>query len=56
MALADLYKVYSCPQVDFAYRGGVVQSRALLASPSLAGLRARVAELVAASRAREGSA
>lgn len=54
--VADRYKVYSCPQVDFAYRGGVVQSRALLASPSLAGLRARVAELVAAARAREGSA
>jgi hypothetical protein len=50
---ADRYKVYSCPQVDFAYRGGVVQSKALLASPSLASLRARVSELVAASRARE---
>ena len=54
--VADRYKLYSCPQVDFAYRGGVVQSRALLASPSLAGLRARVSELVAAARARERSA
>jgi len=52
-AVAALYKVLSCPQVNFAYPGGVVQSKALLASPSLAGLRARVSELVAASRARE---
>ncbi len=52
-AVADRYKVYSCPQVNFAYRGGVVQSKALLASPTLAALRARVSELVAASRARE---
>jgi hypothetical protein len=52
-AVADRYKVYSCPQLDFAYRGGVVQSKALLASPSLASLRARVSELVSASRARE---
>jgi hypothetical protein len=51
-AVAALYKVFSCPQVNFAYPGGVVQSKALLASPSLAGLRARVSELVAASRAR----
>ncbi len=52
-AVADLYKVFSCPQLDFAYRGGVVQSKALLKSPSLASLRARVSELAAASRARE---
>jgi hypothetical protein len=51
--VADRYKLYSCPQLDFAYRGGVVQSRALLASPSLAGLRTRVGELVVAARARE---
>jgi hypothetical protein len=51
-ALASLYKVFSCPQVDFAYPGGVVQSKALLQRPSLADLRARVSELVAASRAR----
>ncbi len=50
---ADRYKVYSCPQVDFADRGGVVQSDALLLSPTLASLRARVSELVAASRSRE---
>lgn len=50
---ADRYKVYSCPQVDFADRGGVVQSRALLTSPSLASLRDRVRQLVSASRAHE---
>ncbi len=51
--VAARYKVFSCPQVNFVYPGGVVQSKALLASPSLASLRARVSELVAASRARE---
>ncbi|MFI4984429.1 MAG: TlpA family protein disulfide reductase [Solirubrobacterales bacterium] len=51
-ALAALYKVASCPQVTFAYPGGLVQSRALLSRPAPATLRARVAELVAASRAR----
>ena len=50
--LATLYKVVSCPQLSFAYPGGVVQSRALLLAPSTARLRARVSELVAASRAR----
>jgi hypothetical protein len=52
-AVGALYKVFSCPQVNFAYSGGVVQSRALLVSPSLASLRARVSELAAASQARE---
>jgi hypothetical protein len=51
-ALAALYKVATCPQVTFAYPGGVVQSRALLSRPPLATLRARVSELLAASRAR----
>ncbi|HEY5343190.1 MAG TPA: hypothetical protein VIJ66_05970 [Solirubrobacteraceae bacterium] len=50
--LADVYKLVSCPQVSFAYPGGVVQSRALLERPALATLRARVSELVRASRAR----
>lgn len=50
--LASLYKVFSCPQVSFAYPGGVVASKALLRTPSLAGLRARVSALVSASRAR----
>jgi hypothetical protein len=51
-ALASLYKVLGCPQVDFAYPGGKVQSRALLVTPTAATLRARVAALVAAARAR----
>lgn len=51
-ALATLYKVASCPQVTFAYPGGVVQSKALLTTPSPATLRARVQELVTDARAR----
>jgi hypothetical protein len=51
-ALAALYKVATCPQVTFAYPGGEVQSKALLSGPSRATLQARVAALVAASRAR----
>ncbi len=51
-ALPGLYKQASCPQVTFAYPGGVVQSRALLVQPTLAVLRARVSELVAGARAR----
>lgn len=50
--LAQLYKVSSCPQLTFAYPGGVVQSKALLARPSRAVLKARIAELVAAAHAR----
>jgi AhpC/TSA family len=52
-ALAELYKLSSCPQVTFAYRGGVVSSKALLSTPTVASLRARVAELLSASHARE---
>jgi hypothetical protein len=51
-ALAGLYKVASCPQVTFAYPGGIVQSGAILSRPAPATLRARVSELLAASRAR----
>ena len=51
-SLLALYKVATCPQVSFAYPGGVVQSPALLVRPPLATLRARIAALVAASRAR----
>ncbi len=50
-ALASLYKVLSCPQVNFIFPGGKVQSRALLNPPTPATLRSRVAALVAASRA-----
>lgn len=49
--LAGLYKVASCPQVSFVLPGGIVQSPALLQTPSRQTLRARVAALVAASRA-----
>jgi len=51
--VADRYKVFSCPQLDFIDRGGVVQSRALFAAPSPASLRERVGQLVGASRALE---
>jgi hypothetical protein len=50
--LVTLYKVATCPQVNFAYPGGVVQSKALLRRSSRAQLRARVGELVAATKAR----
>jgi len=50
--LAGLYKVASCPQVSFVLPGGVVQSPALLDTPSPQTLRARVAELVAAAGPR----
>jgi hypothetical protein len=50
--LAAFYRVATCPQVSFAYPGGTVQSRALLTRPPPAQLRARVAELLAAARAR----
>ena len=51
-SLLTVYKVATCPQVTFAYPGGAVQSAALLRRPSIAALHARVAELLAASRAR----
>lgn len=50
--LARFYKVATCPQVTFMLPGGVVQSAALLSRPSLRTLRARVAALEAAARAR----
>jgi hypothetical protein len=51
--LADLYKVASCPQITFAYPGGVAQGRAYLGRPSRTTLRARVQALLDASRARQ---
>jgi hypothetical protein len=51
-ALAQVYKVSSCPQVTFVYPGGVVQSKPLLRRPARAVLRARITELVAGARAR----
>jgi hypothetical protein len=50
--LGGLYAMVSCPQITFVYPGGLVQSPALLSRPSPATLRARVAELLAASRRR----
>jgi hypothetical protein len=50
--LGGLYAMVSCPQITFVYPGGVVQSAALLSRPPLATLRARIGELLAASRAR----
>jgi hypothetical protein len=50
--LAALYKLSTCPQLTFAYPGGVVQSKALLYRPPLATLRARVEALVEGARAR----
>jgi hypothetical protein len=50
--LPGLYAMASCPQITFAYPGGVVQSKALLTTPSSAVLRKRVSELVAAAAAR----
>jgi hypothetical protein len=48
--------VATCPQITFALRGGVVQSKTLLNRPSRATLRARVAALLAASEAQGSSA
>jgi hypothetical protein len=49
--LAALYRLATCPQITFALRGGVVQSKALLNRPSRATLRARIEELVGAQEA-----
>jgi hypothetical protein len=50
--LPTLYRMATCPQLTFAFPGGVAQGRALLTTPSLAALRARVETLVAGARAR----
>jgi AhpC/TSA family len=51
--LAALYRLSTCPQVSFIYPGGLVQSPALLEEhPAPGTLRARIAVLLAASRAR----
>ncbi len=51
-SLAGLYKLVSCPQVSFAYPGGLVQSLALESEPTRAALSMRLSELVAAARLR----
>lgn len=50
--LVGLYNVLSCPQLNFIYPGGVVQSNALTQAPSASELDTRVERLVDASRAR----
>jgi hypothetical protein len=50
--LVELYRLATCPQISFVYPGGVVQSPALLNTPSPTLLRARVAALLDAARAR----
>ena len=54
--LAALYRLATCPQVNFALKGGVVQSKALLRAPSQATLRTRVSRLLAASGGAGGGA
>ncbi len=53
-ALAALYSVASCPQVSFIRRGGTAQGRAMLAAPSEAQLRERVAQLAATAHTGSG--
>jgi hypothetical protein len=48
--LAALYKLATCPQVTFARRGGIVQSKALLGTPTASELRRRVEQLLASER------
>lgn len=50
--LAGLFRMLSCPQLNFVYPGGRLQSDSLLRRPAQAGLDARVRSLLAASRAR----
>ncbi len=50
--LGQLYGMVSCPQITFVYPGGTVQSPTILSTPTPVTLRARVAELLAAARAR----
>jgi hypothetical protein len=54
--LAPLYEMSTCPQINLVYPGGAVESPALLSRPSLATLRARVAQLARKTQARALSA
>ena len=53
-ALAALYKVASCPQVDLRLPGRRGAEPGAAATPALAALRARVGELVAARGRADG--
>lgn len=50
--LANLYSDIVCPQLTFAYPGGIAQGRALLREPTAPELRARLELLASQSRAR----
>jgi hypothetical protein len=50
--LGALYSMVSCPLITFVYPGGIAQGTAVLSHLPLARLRARVTELLAASRAK----
>lgn len=50
--LAGLYRMVGCSQLTFAYPGGVVQGAPLVEGQPLGVLRARISQLLAASRAR----
>ena len=52
--LAGLYRMASCPQLTFAYRGGAVQGTDVFRVPSAKALHARVEQLVDAVRRQEG--
>jgi hypothetical protein len=52
--VASLYAMTSCPQLNFAYPGGEVESRAATDRPALAELRKRVRRLVERSHPTAG--
>ncbi|HEY7890638.1 MAG TPA: hypothetical protein VIC05_00350 [Solirubrobacteraceae bacterium] len=52
-ALAGLYRLASCPQVDFIYPGGALQSVPPALTPPLAQLRMHASELLAGSAASQ---
>jgi len=54
--VAVLYQDASCPQVNFLYPGGKVQSKALLTEPSTATLRSRVRRLISETKAHGAGA
>jgi hypothetical protein len=51
-AVGATYGMLICPETIFVYPGGIVQSKPLIGRPSLAALRARIAQLVSGARAR----
>lgn len=51
-ALTALYRVLSCPQLNFIYPGGRTEGKPLLARPSQARLESRVRQLLSAAQAQ----